>query len=529
VLSKINTQTSWKESLAAITERKVLIMLLLGFSAGLPLLLIFSSLSLWLREAGVSKSAVTYFSWAALGYSFKFVWAPLIDRLPLPFLTRTLGPRRSWLLVAQGGVIASICLMACIDPAQSESNLQWIALGAVLLGFSSATQDIVIDAYRIEAADTNLQAMMSASYIAGYRLGMISAGAGALFIAGYLGTTLENYSYHAWKVTYLIMASFMLIGVMTTLLIREPEVSATKSDPFSARDHLRLVFTFAVTAFAFIACYYYSAELSQTLKSTLTDIFNNKSLASFLVELLRLLSALALSVATAKLIMTLGFVNPRLIDVSYKDPVSSFFNRYGNKTAWLILALIGLYRISDIVLGVVSNLFYQDMGFSKEEIATAVKLFGLIMSILGGFCGGLLAMRTGVITMLFCGAILSSLTNLLFMLLNNEGHDLQLLYTVVAADNFVAGLAGAAFIAFLSSLVDVRFTAMQYAIFSSLMTLIPKVLGGYSGSLVEQFGYGNFFILTALIGIPVLGLIYAANKHLQAPNAQADSKEPQES
>ncbi|MBV1884901.1 MAG: MFS transporter, partial [Gammaproteobacteria bacterium] len=149
------------------------------------------------------------------------------------------------------------------------------------------------------------------------------------------------------------------------------------------------------------------------------------------------------------------------------------------------------------------------------EIASAVKLFGLIMSIVGGFIGGILSMRMGVIVMLFSGAVLSSLTNLLFMLLNNAGHDLSLLYTVVAADNFVAGLAGAAFIAFLSSLVDVRFTAMQYAIFSSLMTLIPKVLGGYSGSIVENFGYSNFFIITALIGLPVLGLIHATNKQLQ--------------
>ena len=512
---RINSKHSWMASLAAITERKVLIMLLLGFSAGLPLLLIFSSLSLWLREAGVSKSAVTYFSWAALGYSFKFVWAPLVDRLPIPLLTRTLGSRRAWLLLAQCGIIASICLMASIDPSQSQTNLQLIALGAVLLGFSSATQDIVIDAYRIEAADPELQAMMSASYIAGYRLGMIGAGAGALFIAGYFGTTLENYSYQAWRNTYFIMASLMLVGITTTLLIHEPEISESKVDSFSAHDHLRLVATFAFTVCAFIASYYYSSELSATLKTSLSNLLNNKSFADLLIELMRLVSALCLSLIVARTIMALGFVNRTLINESYRDPISGFFERYGSKSAWLILALIGLYRISDIVLGVVSNLFYQDMGFSKEEIASAVKLFGLIMSIVGGFIGGILSMRMGVIVMLFSGAVLSSLTNLLFMLLNNAGHDLSLLYTVVAADNFVAGLAGAAFIAFLSSLVDVRFTAMQYAIFSSLMTLIPKVLGGYSGSIVENFGYSNFFIITALIGLPVLGLIHATNKQLQ--------------
>ena len=515
MLNKLNIKHSWKESLRVITERNVLIMLFLGFSAGLPLLLIFSSLSLWLREAGIDKSAVTYFSWAALGYSFKFVWAPLIDRLPIPFITKKLGVRRSWLLLAQCSVIASICLMASVDPAQSESALQLIALGAVFLGFSSATQDIVIDAYRIEAAETDMQAMMSASYIAGYRIGMVISGAGALYIAGYLGTSMENYSYGAWKITYFVMASTMLIGVATTLMIHEPEISLSKKELFSSTDYLRLFFAFLVAVSAFVACYYFSSDIAGTLKLSFLNIVENKTLANFMVELLRLALALLVFLATARSLIFAKLVNSSLVNISYKDPIKSFFDNYGGKLAWLILALVGLYRISDIVLGVVSNLFYQDLGFTKEEIASAVKLFGLIMSISGGFFGGLLAMRVGVMPMLFTGAALSSLTNLLFMLLNHAGHDLSLLYMIVAIDNFVAGLAGAAFVAFLSSLVDIRFTAMQYAIFSSLMTLIPKVFAGYSGSIVENLGYSSFFIITALIGLPVLGLIYIANKDLQ--------------
>jgi len=199
---------------------------------------------------------------------------------------------------------------------------------------------------------------------------------------------------------------------------------------------------------------------------------------------------------------------------TYIDPLRDFFSRYGLSLALLLLALIGLYRISDIVLGVISNVFYQDLGFSKSVIASVVKSFGLAMTILGGFLGGLLALRFGVMRILFLGAVLSALTNLLFMLLAQIGHDITMLYIVIAADNLSAGLASAAFIAFLSSLTNISFTAMQYAIFSSLMTLLPKILGGYSGSMVESMGYEQFFLVTALMGIPVLLLILIANKYL---------------
>ena len=195
-----------------------------------------------------------------------------------------------------------------------------------------------------------------------------------------------------------------------------------------------------------------------------------------------------------------------------------FFDRYGLSVAFLLLALVGLYRISDIVLGVITNVFYQDLGFTKPVIANVVKSFGLGMTILGGFLGGLLAIRFGVMKILFLGAVLSALTNLLFMLLAQVGQDITMLYVVIAADNLSAGLASAAFIAFLSSLTNISFTAMQYAIFSSLMTLLPKILGGYSGTIVENIGYEQFFLITAVMGIPVLLLIVLANKHLDIKN-----------
>jgi len=180
----------------------------------------------------------------------------------------------------------------------------------------------------------------------------------------------------------------------------------------------------------------------------------------------------------------------------------------------MLLLLVGLYRISDIVLGVISNVFYQDLGFTKPEIASIVKTFGLFMTIAGGFLGGMLSVRYGVMRILFLGAVLSAATNLLFMLLAGMGHNIPMLYLVISADNLSAGLASAAFIAFLSSLTNIRFTAVQYAIFSSLMTLLPKIIGGYSGSMVDSIGYPGFFLMTALMGLPVLVLILVANRHL---------------
>ena len=209
--------------------------------------MIFSSLSLWLREAGVERAAVTYFSWAALGYSFKFVWAPIIDRLPLPGLTQWLGRRRAWLLVAQLAIISAICWMALTDPSASEQALSVMAVAAVLLGFSSATQDIVIDAYRIEAAEAKLQAMLAASYIAGYRIGMVVAGAGALFLAQALGSTNELYNYQAWMWTYLCMAAVMGVGVVTTFVISEPESVPRESRYLhDTSDYLRFLLLFVL-------------------------------------------------------------------------------------------------------------------------------------------------------------------------------------------------------------------------------------------------------------------------------------------
>jgi PAT family beta-lactamase induction signal transducer AmpG len=488
------TNKSWQKTLKGFTHPRVVTLLFLGFSAGIPLLLIFSSLSLWLREAGVERATVTYFSWAALGFSFKFVWAPLVDQIPVPLLTRWLGRRRGWILLGQLAIILSIILMASVDPQSGPNSLSLMAVAAVMLGFSAATQDIAIDAYRIESAEADLQALMSATYIAGYRIGMLVSGAGSLFIADWLGSDRDGYLYQAWQSTYWLMAMVMLVGVLTTLTIPEPARQSQQKLTENSNGYLSILLFFVLVVGVFITSIYLSSSLPSVV---------------------RLILAIA-----AAWVFALGLVKMRIIEYSvlnqtYIVPVQDFFQRYGLSLACLLLALIGLYRISDIVLGVISNVFYQDLGFSKPEIASVVKTFGLLMTIVGGFMGGLLSMRFGVIRVLFLGGVLSAVTNLLFMVLAAKGHDITWLYIVISADNLSAGIASAAFVAFLSSLTNISFTATQYAIFTSLMTFLPKVLGGYSGTMVDGMGYPNFFLATALMGIPVLVLIAFVGRRQQ--------------
>ncbi len=495
-------------SVNVLFTRSAIVMLFLGFSAGIPILLIFSSLSLWLGEAGLKKSVVTYFSWAALGYSFKFVWAPLIDKLPLPVLTNWLGRRRAWLLLSQLAVIASILWMALTDPASGGSSLTVMAFAAVALGFSSATQDIVIDAYRIESAPADEQAMISSTYIAGYRIGMIVAGAGALYLATYFGSTKEAYSYSAWMTTYAIMAAVMLIGVATTFVINEPQNHRADSNSYVASDYLRFLAIFVVAVIAFIAVFVLSSDLVSSAKSALKESLNNSQLAGLIVATIRLAVAVGVAWLVAMGLVKAGVGNQQMITESYVEPVRDFFARYGMGLALLLLALVGLYRVSDIVMGVIANVFYQELGYTKSQIASVSKFFGLIVTIAGGLLGGFLSVRFGVMRILFLGAVLSAITNLLFILLAQSEPSIFMLIVVIGADNLSAGLASAAFIAFLSSLTNVSFTAVQYAIFSSLMTLFPKSLGGYSGSMAESMGYPGFFTMTALLTIPVLVLIY---------------------
>lgn len=509
-------------------EKPVWIMLLLGFSAGIPILLIFSSLSLWLREAGVEKSSVTYFSWAALGYSFKFMWAPLIDKVPVPILSKLLGRRRGWLLVSQLAVIGAICWMANIDP---QHSLVAMALAAVLLGFSSATQDVVIDAFRIESSNARMQAILGSTYLTGYRVAMIVAGAGALYLAEYFGSTTDVYSYEAWRNTYFCMAAFMLVGVLTTLTVREPEHEGVDY-PYPTKDYLRFTEVFVVSVMAAVAVFWLAPSAPILADGGV------QHLISFIYGALVLGVALVVAYWVARMSLRLEFANPDMVDQGYVAPIKDFLKRYGALAVW-VLILVGCYRISDIVLGIIANVFYQDMGYSKSEIASVTKVFGVLMTILGSFLGGFLALKIGVLRSLLLGAVLVVLTNLLFVWLTVVGDQFSYLAIplpsfsfsegwsgwtsvtlpreltiVIIMDNLTQGIALIAFIAWLSSLTNISFTATQYSLFSSIMTLIPKFLGGYSGTLVDLFGYTNFFLFASALGLPVIALILYLSRHM---------------
>lgn len=501
---------SLRQTLEDLMDIRVLRMLLLGFSAGLPILLIFSSMSLWLREAGMERSAVTFFSWAALGYSFKFVWSPLVDRLPVPILTSLFGRRRGWLLLSQFAVMGAIFFTGLFDPS-APGTLVYTAIGAVLIGFTSATQDIVIDAYRIEMAPPDLQSLLSAVYIAGYRIGMVVAGAGALYLAAMWGSE-DTYVFDAWSRAYMVMAALMLIGIGTTLLSPEPENAAETQTSFKdTADYVRFFALFLLSVTVFIFTFSTIGSVTKSLAASLTEAGLSKHVAGFLMGSARMLGSIAIAGLAAKIMTAAGLCRWDHVQVSYIRPVTDFFERYGKIALWIIV-LIGTYRIADIVMGAIANVFYQDMGYSKTEIASFSKLWGLLATIAGGFLGGIMAVKFGVVRILFLGAVLSAATNVLFAFVATQEPSLTLLASVITADNISAGLASAAFVAYLSSLTNMEFTATQYALFSSIMTLFPKILAGYSGSMVDGVGYPIFFIGTAVLGIPVLYLIYMIEK-----------------
>jgi len=431
------TQHSWQQSFAAYIRPQVLGMSFLGFSAGLPFLLVFSTLSAWLRDTGVTLSVIGFFSWVGITYSIKVIWAPVVDRLPLPFLTRLLGKRRSWMLLAQVGIAAGLMVLAELDPL---SQIELIAITAVGIAFCSATQDIVIDAYRIESIEAEYQAAMAAMYVFGYRVALLVAGAGTFYIAEYIG----------WNAAYSAMALFMFIGMVTTLLSREPE---------HQQDDKRIA-------------------QQQKIES-------------------------ALGVQTQKGV--LQRLSTWFSDVVV-SPFADFFVRNGSTAIW-ILALIALYKMSDITMGVMANPFYLDLGFSKKEIADISKIFGFFMTIFGAALGGVLVLRYGLMKPLLLGAVLVASTNLLFVLLALLEPNLSLLAVVISADNLSGGIATAVFIAYLSSLTNSAYTATQYALFSSLMTLPAKLLGGFSGMIVDGYGYAMFFLYASSVGLPAIILV----------------------
>jgi len=412
-------------------------MIFLGFSAGLPYLLVFTTLLTWLRYEGVELATIGFFSWVGITYSIKFFWAPVVDRLPIPWLTARLGKRRSWMLCAQIVIVAGLLGMAGSDP---KIELLMIAIYALIVAFGSATQDITIDAYRIEAVEDEYQGAMAATYVFGYRLALLVAGAGTLYVA-------QDFS---WHYAYTITAFLMTIGMITTLIIAEP---------------LHQLSTIA-------------EKVEHKLESTL-GLDEDGNLAK----------------KTGR-----WFVD------AVVSPFVEFFERNG-RMALVILLLIATYKLSEITMGVMANPFYIDLGFTLKEIANVVKIFGFFMTIFGAVLGGVFVVRYGIKRPLMLGAILIILTNLLFVWLAVTEKNIISLAIVISADNLSGGFATSAFIAYLSSLTNRAYTATQYALFSSLMTLPAKFIGGFSGIVVDAAGYAYFFLYAGLLGIPALLLI----------------------
>jgi MFS transporter, PAT family, beta-lactamase induction signal transducer AmpG len=431
---------AWHDALLVYFQPRMMTMLLLGFSAGLPFYLVFQTLSAWLRQAHIDRTTIGMMAWVGLAYSLKFLWSPVVDRLPLPLLSRLLGRRRAWMLLAQCGIAAGLFNLSLSDPAAGVTR---VALWAVFLAFCAATQDIAIDAWRIESAAVEQQGAMAAAYQIGYRCALITAGAGALVIA-------ERFGWHA---SYSTMAALVAVGMITTMLAREPAASGLTALPVAEQrvgDWL--------------------ARRSHWPRS--------------------------LQQAGAWFV---GAVVCPLID---------FFSRYGTTLAIVTLLFMGGYRLTEFASGSMYNTFYIDHGYTLSQIAKVVKLYGLAMSLLGVVLAGIVVARFGLLRSLIAGSVMIMLSNLAFSLLARvEAPTLLGLGLVNAFDNLAQAMHGTALIAFLSSLTSARYTATQYALFSSLYALPGKFLEGFSGRIVEAIGYPHFFIYTASLSIPALALL----------------------
>ena len=437
--SRPSALRSWWQAVLIYREPKVLAMLLLGFSAGLPFMLVFQTLSAWLRQAGIERATIGMLAWVGIVYSIKFLWAPIVDRLPLPLLHRMLGRRRSWMLLAQIGVAFGLLNLAHADPAAS---IRFVAVSALFVAFCAATQDIALDAWRIESAPPEMQGGMAASYQLGYRIAIMTGTAGALWIAADVG----------WRASYSAMAALMGIGIITTLFVREPVVVVQQ-----AAQHERVVEWLAARA-------HWPAFLRNAG----------------------------------------GWFVGAVI-----EPIADFFRRYGLGLGLLLFAFIGCYRLSDYAMGVMANPFYLDQGFTLKQVATVVKILGVVASMIGVIIGGTLVAKFGVVRTLVVGSLLLMISHGSFAVLAATGKPLVVGLGIVNVIDFMAlSIHGTALIAFLSSLTSSKYTATQYAVLSSLYAMPGKVLMGTSGFVVDAIDYPAFFIYTASLNVPALLLLF---------------------
>lgn len=524
--SEAQTERGTLAALGVFVERPTLVMLPLGFAAGLPNLLIFDTLSAWLREAGLSLEVIGFFSLATLAYSFKFLWAPMVDRTRVPLLTAWLGHRRSWMLVCQALIMLGLWLVAGSDPA---GNLALVALFAVFVGFASATQDIVIDAWRIEAAEVSKQGAMATAYQWGYRIAMIVAGAAPLFLAQAFD----------WHVSYGVMALLMAVGMAAVLAapreaqhaIRAIETGGLPRAPL--REAGEWILRLAVLAIGALLLGSGLAGRADALAGALSAMGWDDAGAQVTAAWqsangiwFQFLSVLAGAAVIVAAVLPLPRIRTRpgvYLGSALGDPLKDFFARYG-RTAAAILALICLYRVSDFVLNIM-NPFYLDLGFTLGEIAEVRKVFGVVMAMAGVFIGGFAVAKLGLMRALVIGAFAGPLSNLVFIWLATRGNDLFALFLAIGIDNVASGFAGTCLIAYMSSLTAEGFTATQYALFSSLYALPGKLIASQSGRIVEGAAHwaesgGMFAPLTALFAhLPAESFAAAMEKSGVSPEA----------
>jgi PAT family beta-lactamase induction signal transducer AmpG len=448
--------SGWRAALRVYLQPRMLTMLLLGFSAGLPFYLVFQTLSAWLRQAHIQRSTIGMLAWVGTVYSLKFLWAPIVDRVALPLLTRVLGRRRSWMLLAQFGIATCLVNLSLCNPTASVTRM---ALWALFLAFCAATQDIAIDAWRIESAAVTQQGAMAAAYQLGYRGALIAASAGAFFIAQHFG----------WRTSYTTMAALVSIGVLTTLLATEP-----------------------------------AGAPRATIGTREQRVADWLALRAHWPESLRDVGA--------------WFVGAVVC------PLLDFFGRYGRTLAITALLFMGTYRLTEFTMGSMATSFYIDRGYTLDQIAAVVKTFGLAMSLVGVVIAGFVIAWLGLLRSLVIGSVMIMLSNIGFSLLAHAAAPgLLELGVVNAFDNLAQAMHGTALIAFLSSLTSARYTATQYALFSSLYALPGKILEGLSGFVVDAVGYSWFFVYTASLSVPALLLLWLLHRRGQFAAARASA------
>lgn len=475
------------DSEATRDVRSTSVMFVLGFAAGLPSLLVFSTLSIWLRDEGIPLTAISIFGLVTLATAVKFLWAPLLDRTNVPFLTGRLGHRRSWMLVSQIVIILGLWLIAGSDP---KTNLVAMAALAALVAFASANQDIVIDAWRIEVAEQSRQGAMAAAYQWGYRVAIVIAGVAPLVLA-------DAFS---WRFSYLVMAALMLIGMAAVLAA--PREAAHKVRPIDIGDTparpipeviewvVRLTLLVAGGGLAGLALAGSGDAVVATLAAIgapmLSESFKTAwaSDAKVLIQLVSFVVGALIIVIAARRVPGVATRPGAYLSGALGQPFSDFFGRYG-RIAGLILALVCLYRVSDFVINI-NGAFYLDLGFTKAEIAEIQKVFGVVVSMLGVALGGFCVARLGLMRTMILGGFTGTLSNLGFAWLATQGHSIPALAIAISLDNIGGGIAGTCLIAYMSSLTTTGFTATQYAMFSSLYALPGKLLASQSGRIVES-------------------------------------------